>query len=413
MTNDSTVVRNFREYGPLVVFGLFTLVGCVFICVSKLLGWPPYVVTGLPVLLMFGYAASNILAKGLRLHDEQAGDNLYYMGFLFTLTSLGASLYQFTSANSIDDIVRNFGVAVASTIVGIALRIIYNQMRRDPLDIERATRHEIAEMSRRIRSELEGASIEFATYRRTTSQMLQEGFDEIARQAEVTGQQILKTMENLSTAALAPIQRASEDLHAITEKQSKILDQQMEGNSIRVGAAGESISKANTQLTETINKFSQAVEATGKKLESIRTPEEVLKIELGSVMSTMAKITTEHTKRMDAATAEQAAQFQQIRETFGPVDKIINGLDRSIASSEKLMALLEEQNKELLRLLKPVAADQAVSHTNGAALAAERTGPSHGANAHAHQAPDIELAIPLAEDIETMVKPPEPKKSWW
>lgn len=410
MANNSVVMRNIREHGPLAAFGFFTLTGCAFICLSKYLAWPPYVVTGLPVLLMLGYGASNIWAKGLRLHDEQAGDNLYYMGFLFTLTSLGASLYQFTSTSSIDDIVRNFGVAVASTIVGIALRILYNQMRRDPLDIERATRHEIADMSRRIRSELDGAALEFATYRRTSNQMLQEGFDEIARQAEITGQQVLKTMENLSLAALAPIQRASQDLHAITEKQSKILDQQMEGNSVRVGAAGESINRANIQLTESIAKFALAVEATGKKLESIRTPEEVLKIELGSIMSTMAKITAEHTKRMDVVTQEQTAQFQQVRETFGPVDKIINGLERSIASSDELMALLREQNGHVLQSIKPAIANRLdVGRSNAMTDRAESPNAAKQA-----APPDSQVDFgSLTEDIENLATPAEPKKSWW
>jgi len=73
-------------------------------------------------------------SRNLRLRDDQSGDNLYYMGFLFTLTSLGVSLYQFSVERAAEEIVQNFGIAIASTITGIALRVVFNQMRRDPVE---------------------------------------------------------------------------------------------------------------------------------------------------------------------------------------------------------------------------------------------------------------------------------------
>ena len=69
---------------------------------------------------MVGYAVL-LGARLFRLRDDQSGDNLYYMGFLFTLTSLAVSLYQFSAAGSAEQIVQNFGIAIASTIAGITL----------------------------------------------------------------------------------------------------------------------------------------------------------------------------------------------------------------------------------------------------------------------------------------------------
>src|SRR5450432_2709227 len=91
---------------------------------------------------MIGYALLISLARGLRLRDDQSGDNLYYMGFLFTLTSLGVSLYQFSTTRAAEEIVQNFGIAIGSTIAGIGLRVIFNQMRRDPVEVEQRARLE-------------------------------------------------------------------------------------------------------------------------------------------------------------------------------------------------------------------------------------------------------------------------------
>ena len=114
-----------------LLFFIVVFLGCTYIVFSKIEGFSPFFLTSIPVLIMIGYAISLGAARLLRLRDDQSGDNLYYMGFLFTLTSLAMSLYQFSTAGSSEQIVQNFGIAIASTIAGITLRIFFNQMRRD------------------------------------------------------------------------------------------------------------------------------------------------------------------------------------------------------------------------------------------------------------------------------------------
>src|SRR6202521_4349286 len=123
----------------------FVLTGSAYIVLAKLRGIGPFYVTFVPVGTMLTYALLISLARGLRLRDDQTGDNLYYMGFLFTLTSLGVSLYQFTATRAAEEIVQNFGIAIGSTITGIGLRVIFNQMRRDPEIGERIMRLELSQ----------------------------------------------------------------------------------------------------------------------------------------------------------------------------------------------------------------------------------------------------------------------------
>lgn len=161
-----------------VAFVTFLALGCAYILTAKLWGVRPGFVTFVPVACMAAYAAAMLFLDGLRLRDDQAGDNLYYMGFLYTLTSLGVSLYQFTSSSSGEGIVQNFGIAIASTIAGVAGRVLFNQMRRDPAEVERQARMELAESSRRVRRELDATVVEMAFFRRQMTQMLQEGLHE-------------------------------------------------------------------------------------------------------------------------------------------------------------------------------------------------------------------------------------------
>lgn len=187
------------DLGPPVFFGTFTLVGVVFIVLAKSLGWPAAVVTGTPVALMVGYAIAIIGLRRLRLRDDQTGDNFYYMGFIFTLTSLAMSLLQYSTGSDVSEIVVNFGIAVASTIAGIVLRILFNLVRRDPVEVEQVARLELADASRRVRLELDDILMELAHFRRTNQQMLEEGFheirDEVQRAAEASTEAIGKSAE--------------------------------------------------------------------------------------------------------------------------------------------------------------------------------------------------------------------------
>ena len=155
-----------------LLFFAVVVVGSGYIVFSKLNDFSAFSVTAVPVLIMIGYAVVLGVARLFRLRDDQSGDNLYYMGFLFTLTSLAVSLYQFTSAGSAEQIVQNFGIAIASTIAGITLRILFNQMRRDPVEVEATARLELAEASRRVKRELESTVLEFGYFRRMAQQSI-------------------------------------------------------------------------------------------------------------------------------------------------------------------------------------------------------------------------------------------------
>jgi hypothetical protein len=183
MAKERRRVFNADQLAGLLFF-VFVTAGCAYVIYSKSIHLSAWETTAIPVVIMLSYAAIIATVRLFRLRDDQAGDNLYYMGFLFTLTSLGMSLYQFRSDAAAEEIVRNFGVAIASTIAGVALRVLFNQMRRDPLETEQAARLELAEASRRVRRELDNTALEMAHFRRASQQAITDGFEEVRRGAE-------------------------------------------------------------------------------------------------------------------------------------------------------------------------------------------------------------------------------------
>ena len=185
--------RSADPTGP-VVFIVFSVAGVLYIILAKALGINAVMVTTIPVLLMLAYAACLWLFRALRLRNDQSGDNFYYMGFIFTLTSLAVTLIQFSNGADAAEIVRNFGVAVASTIAGIVLRIVFNLFRRDPLEVEHESRLALADAANKVRQELNGMLLEFSHFGRTQQQMAIESLEEYQKRAEAHSGMLLEML---------------------------------------------------------------------------------------------------------------------------------------------------------------------------------------------------------------------------
>lgn len=286
------------------IFFTTTAIGCVFIVLSKSRGLPPEIVTSVPVLIMVGYAALMVGARLLRLRDDQAGDNLYYMGFLFTLTSLAVSLYQFSGDGSADTIVRNFGIAIASTIAGIALRIFFHQMRRDPAEVEATARLELADASRRVKRELDGTVLEFAYFRRMTQQSMADALEEMKAMLGDMRQTMAGELEQMSGRISAPLEETS-------RKSGDTVDALAD----RIAGALDEVSRRLVQQTENFSRgaeaSSEAIRKTIAKLEAMQTPEQVIEIKLAPMVQGLSravnsfKASTEtHEKTIDISLKE-------------------------------------------------------------------------------------------------------------
>jgi hypothetical protein len=137
------------------VFIATFVLGAAFMITAKGSGASQFVVTTVPLTLMVLYMAAILYFRRLRVDAAQAGDNLYYLGFLYTLTSLSLALYYFSeSAVDKGGIITNFGIALATTILGILLRVVCGQMQHDPIETERQTRMELVELATKLRDDL-------------------------------------------------------------------------------------------------------------------------------------------------------------------------------------------------------------------------------------------------------------------
>ncbi len=254
-----------------VLFFAVVVFGSGYIVFSKLEDFGAFAVTAVPVLIMVGYAVL-LGARLFRLRDDQSGDNLYYMGFLFTLTSLAVSLYQFSAAGSAEQIVQNFGIAIASTIAGITLRIMFNQMRRDPVETEAASRLELAEASRRVKRELESSILEFSYFRRTTQQSIADTLDEVRESIGKAHDKFAGELEKLATSTSLPFEESAKLSGATLASLNK--------RTIEVLEVSRELVQEGEQLAKNTTSIVQSIDALFARLTAHQTSEEAIGTQL-------------------------------------------------------------------------------------------------------------------------------------
>ena len=260
-----------------LLFFAVVVAGSGYIIFSKLHDFGAFVVTAVPVLAMIGYALL-LWVRLFRLRDDQAGDNLYYMGFLFTLTSLAVSLYQFSAAGSAEQIVQNFGIAIASTIAGIALRILFNQMRRDPVEVEATARLELAEASRRVKRELESTILEFSYFRRATQQSIGDALDELQDSIGKAREQLVGEIQKCAASAFEDASRKSgETLDNLNEQTVQIL-----GVSKQLVQEGEQLARSTANVAK-------AIDVVLARLASLQTSEGAIETKLTPMIQALTR----------------------------------------------------------------------------------------------------------------------------
>jgi DNA-binding ferritin-like protein len=263
-----------------LVFMAFVAAGSAYIIAAKLGSVNRIYVTAVPVAIMIGYAFLIWSARSLRLRDDQAGDNLYYMGFLFTLTSLGVSLYQFNADRAAEEIVQNFGIAIGSTITGIALRVIFNQMRRDPIEVERMMRLELADAARRVRRELDSTVVEFGYIRRGAQQAAADSFEHVASKVDEVAERLLARVADVALRSARPLEDASRRSADTISDASNLMVEAL-------ASAGRQLASDMEKLSQSAIAISRTIDAVGEKFERLRTPDEVIEVRMDPAIASL------------------------------------------------------------------------------------------------------------------------------
>src|SRR5690606_24981634 len=181
---------------------------------------------------------------------------------VYTLASLSHAIFTFNPDDAAGTIVQGFGVALATTILGLVLRVFFNQGRPELENIEQQVRLEFMQATAELKSEL-AAVVQNLN---DTSRQLQQSLREIHSSAEATikefGKNTIAEIQATTCSATEAIQSHSNNF----VKQSKLHAEGIESVLMRIdrhGASLDAVTTAHHALAQIAEEARATVETVG------------------------------------------------------------------------------------------------------------------------------------------------------
>ena len=270
MTDSLPWTDRLRQRGFVDQWGFmaFAIIGFVGILSAKAMRVETVWVAIGAVALMLLYAMLIAKAGTGRLKADQAGDNCYYLGLIYTLTSLSYAIFTFDPDDTATTIVQGFGVALATTIVGLILRVFFNQGRPDLEDTEIEVRTELADAVGRLKAEINAAVRDLHDFNVVTQQRLEEMHQSAAKNIEAVTKVSVTGMQDVAAAAAAVIQEEADEFKTRSKRYTTTFDSLLTKVE-RHGGLLDGVANAQEQLTRSTESIGASVDDSRNAVEAI------------------------------------------------------------------------------------------------------------------------------------------------
>lgn len=292
-------------------------------------------ILALSLIIVLGYAWIGYKWKDESFPIDKVADSCYYLGFIFTITSIiGALVTLNTIENSLSGISALFGAAMVSTLLGIVIRIYLIGFRVNTEDALKNIEDSLLENAQKLTEEIDRSFCELTNFRskvlETTRESEREIREQVQRAVEYQHEQnatlfahIAKNVDEIIRANMADIELSTKKLaQLITEHES-------------------SARKVTNTLDENIDSF---IKNTVQKLKRIDLPEDIFskKLELPLMnLSTQTSIITEQAKQI-------SDNFKNANNSVFNTVKKINEKSEELHSILASIELLKNEQSALL-----------------------------------------------------------------
>lgn len=207
----------------------------------------------LPLVFMAVYIAVGLRRAQEDIGEEKFADTCYYLGFIFTITSIIFSLFDLPNIGTrIQDIAVRFGAAMVSTVFGLAVRVYLVSFRKDGTDAVHDAEDAVVEAVRRFTEQM-----------RISAERLAQFDADVHQATAATVERSRLQLEKLTTDFAAKLESFFGDLASMNQvafasSQDEVrlaterLAQSMDAYAAIVGANLQSIETKMTQFADAV-----------------------------------------------------------------------------------------------------------------------------------------------------------------
>lgn len=301
-----------KDWAERLTFVIVFLVGAAGIIFLKAVSTNPYLVALFAGAMIVAYMLIAMLFGRVQIEPEMVGDNCYYLGFLFTLTSLSYTLSELASTGAdidartemIGRVIGGFGVALSSTIVGVFLRVVLMQIRPDIVARDREMHIELHESVRELRRQLASSIVAIKQFTTESIQHAQErdarvgeslsaAAESISEKNDETVKEIIETIKSANVeAAKTAAAGLSSQIGELSENGLKQVEQALMRFAEASGKLADTQEKASVDLADRFHTIDERLGKIATRIQEAETelekaPERLDPTKVGKAFSTL------------------------------------------------------------------------------------------------------------------------------
>jgi hypothetical protein len=264
-----------KPLSPTNLFG-FSLIGGIasIFFGTYISSWVFNIAVPIGIMLYYSYTINKDTSDILSI--EQKADSVYYMGFILTLVAMTASLIALANDDALrfNTIVINFGLALATTILGLAIRIMWLQLSSQSLaDAESILKEKIVKRSQDLAEQTEnvvGSMTALSNQLNKVSEPLKNNFDKLAMTIDINDQ-IINKLRQLDQSA----ETAAQSLQLISTLTQNLAVSSVD---LKRNVDEETIHSINNLKTSIIHTIPQVTELDSEISHSVNSIKESLDV---------------------------------------------------------------------------------------------------------------------------------------
>lgn len=314
----------------------------IFAGLSVILGSPYIFGLALPLLVMLAYIGFGYYRRDNSVSDEKFADSCYYLGFIFTIASIIASLFDLHNIGSgLGDVAARFGAAMISTCLGVIVRVVLVSFRQSSEDALNNVEDTVLSASRRLTDEFSRSFDQLVVFRgeaieasRVAVAGVKQQIDEMA---ELHRQQTEKFFTELTDHNKATILSLVQDIRTASMGLSRVLEQYQ----VQAGVTTGSIDNSLKQFIKTITDRLAAVEFP-QDIFSSRLADPIAQLNGSTVdASNSVKLVSENVKNAAKSVSTTVDKINIKAESLSAVLSSAQAL--SVEQQELLFAMKRQQ----------------------------------------------------------------------
>ena len=253
-----------------LAFLLAYLAGAVVIATSVVMPVQLPLLIGVPNAVMLLYLLGFLFVRQKAHLVEPFADSLFYLGFLFTVTSLVASLLPYAmevAVPSVEAVLAQFAVALTTTLFGLIGRVV---LRQFAITVDRAEAEAQASLFERTQTFNDRLDDTIARFQATTDRLnaeLEQSVNASMDGIQAAGKAGIAELQDTAATAREAIGQSSA---ALVEQFETRVQEAVRNNTASMEQFGESMVALRERTDQAVEPFSNELKGLSSDLRSVR-----------------------------------------------------------------------------------------------------------------------------------------------